>query len=124
MVLDMHQAAGASWKQEITKPSGRKTSHVGLSCAERQKNLVLVRKREKWENVSVSGWHKFLCRICAVMSIDLLCVEVRHHESSYTIHCLNVTVASNRFLSSSSLMMCNYIIWRLLTCAFKEKLVA
>ena len=107
----MHQAAGACWKQEIiTKPSGRKTSHVGLACGEHQKNLLLVRIREKSENVSVSGWHKSLFRICAVMPVDLPCVEVRHHESSYITHYLNIRVASKHFLSSSSLMMCNDII--------------
>lgn len=83
VVLDMHQAAGSSWKQEIiTKLSGWKTSYVGLACKERQKHLLLVRIREKSENVSVSGWHKSLCLICTVVPIDLTCVEVRHHESS------------------------------------------
>jgi hypothetical protein len=111
VVLDMYQAAGAIWRQEIiTKPSGRKTSHVGLACKERQKNILLVRIREKSEIVSVSCWYKSLCRICAVMPIDFSCVEVRHHRSSYITHYLNVTVASKNFLSSSSLMMRNHII--------------
>ena len=91
VVLDMHQAPRASWKQEIiTRPSGRKTAHVGLACKERQNNLLLVWIREQSENVSVSGWHKSLCRICAVMPTDVPCVEVRHHESSYILRYLNV----------------------------------
>ena len=104
----MHQAPGANWKQEIiTRPIERKTAHVELACKERHKNLLLVRIREQSENISVSGWHKYLCRMCAVMPIDLPCVQVRRQEVSYIIRYLNVTVASKHFLSSLSLMVCD-----------------
>jgi hypothetical protein len=94
----MHQAAGASWKQEIViKPSGRKTSDVGHACKGHQKNLLLIRVCENSENVPVYGWHKSICRTYAIMPIDAPCIVVSHHVSSCVIRYLNVTSGFQAF---------------------------